>query len=1031
MLRNFLFCMPGFLCWLCALPQPPAAASLYFEKFTTQNKLSHNKVNCILQDRRGFMWIGTNDGLNRFDGNNFLVFRNQPGNKASLSGNIITGLLEDKEGVLWIATEDGGLSKYDYRLSPKEQFTQFKHLPGDSSSLPTNTIHAIEMDNRGFIWLATSSNSVIRLDIKTKQFSSPLPKESKRTALDLETDNKGWLWAGRQGGGILKINTTTLEQSWDKRYDDLYARLPHVVVTSLFRDKNGIMWYGSWDKVLYRFDPVSQTESALPANGNTAESVNDEMLSFAADAKNRIWMGGRDAGLHIYDPATKTFQHYVHNPLQEGSVADNTINCVYIDQSGKVWLGTNKGLSVSNPAREQFAQFFLPRRHSQTLIVYDFFSDEKNTLWIGTSEGLFLQQAGQTGYIQKQMQFGGQSLAVTKFYKNSDGAFYIGTNYSLFRFDPASFSLSLLPNTESDKVMNKIIESRVVSITDYSIGGKPVLLVSPYGHYLAYYDFSKSQWVSRLNTEQNIIEQFNLKDNLVHKFYKTSSGQLWQANAKEGLGKWELKNGKPHLHFFKNDPRKTSSLGNNHVYDIAEDRKGNLWISTYGGGLHYMDTKTETIRHIPQTNNLLEGIQTDSEGRVWMISNGNLYRYDPVKSLHQSYSIPDLEKSGGLSGYMYKDAAGYLYAAGKNYYTRFHPDSVGDDNRQPEVYLTDFRIFNESFSDLLTQKSIRLNYRQNYFTIEFAAPDYLSAQPVQYAYMLEGNDKDWVECGTRNFAPYSNLREGTYTFRVKATNNPGAWSEKEFRIKIIIIPPVWRRWWFFVLCALLIAGAVYAVYRYRINELLKRQAIRNKIAQDLHDSVGSTLSSISVYSQVAHIQNEGGNKDELNEILDKISHTSTDMISEMNDIVWAINPRNDSVEKIIQRMESFAKPLLAARNISFRFNYDKAILSTNLEMEKRKNFYLIFKEAVTNVIKYSGASLLEVDIQIRSQQLQLTVKDNGVGFNPQKEMSGQSLSLSGNGLRNMHSRAKELKGQLAIRSAPGQGTEVWLQVPLS
>lgn len=741
-------------------------------------------------------------------------------------------------------------------------------------------------------------------------------------------------------------------------------------------------------------------------------------------------MGGSNRGLHIYDKTTATFQHFEHNPLQEGSIADNTINCVYIDRSGKVWLGTNKGISVSNPAREQFVQNFLPHFPGNGTTIYDFYKDDANTLWVGTSEGIYIKKDKAAGYVYKPVLYQGTKLAVTKFFRDKTGQLYIGTNYSLFKYDPVSHAISLLPNTENDKVMNKIIESRVVSIVEHAIDGKPALLVSPYGHYLAYYDLREKKWVSRLDPGKKIIEQYNLKDNLVHKLYQTSSGQLWFAHVKEGLGKW-VADPSPHVQYFKNDPRQNGGLSNNHIYDITEDTKGNLWLSTFGGGLNYVNTQTGEIKHIEETNNLLEGIQTDNRNNVWMISNGNIFRYSPETSSYNSFSLPDLEKSGGVAGYMYKDREGRLYAAGKNYYFAFYPDSISDKQWQPEVYLTDFRVFNESFSNLLSGKTIRLNYQQNYFTIEFAAPDYLSAQPVQYAYMLEGSDKDWVECGTRNFAPYSNLKEGTYVFRVKATNNPGTWSEREYNIRIVISPPLWRRWWFYLLCCLVIAGTVYALYRYRINELLKRQAMRNKIAQDLHDSVGSTLSSISVYSQVAQIQSKEDKKEDLNEVLGKISTTSNDMISEMNDIVWAINPRNDSMEKIIQRMESFARPLAAARNIRFELTYDKSVASLQLDMGVRKNFYLIFKEAVNNAIKYSGASELLADIHSANNKLVLKVQDNGVGFNTEKEMAGNAASLSGNGLRNMHTRAAELHGSLQIISQPGKGAVITLQVPLS
>ena len=528
--------------------------------------------------------------------------------------------------------------------------------------------------------------------------------------------------------------------------------------------------------------------------------------------------------------------------------------------------------------------------------------------------------------------------------------------------------------------------------------------------------------------QKMIIESLNIQDNLIRKIYKTPSGKIWFATVVAGLGEW-IKNSKPKIKYYNNDPTKQGVLSNNHVFDIAEDKQGNLWLTTYGGGLHFFNVATRQFTHISASNNLLEGLQIDSRGYVWIVGNGNLHRYDPSMRSYTSFDLPDIEKSGGIRGYIYKDSEGKMFVGGTNYFIEFNPLSTRTIREKPKVYFTDFKIFNSSYSDLLTRQNISLNYNQNYFTIEFAAPHYASAAPVQYAYQLEPIDAAWIEAGTRNSVPYSNLPAGKYVFKVKATNNPGTWNEDIASINVTIIPPFWRTWWFYMLCAIASVMLTYAIYRYRINELLKRQAIRNKIAQDLHDNMGSTLSSISVYSQVAKIQQAKGNYQGLESVLGKIASTSSEMISEMNDIVWAINPRNDSMEKILQRMDSFAKPLLAVKNIQFSFRYSQEVLHVNLEMQKRKNFYLIFKESVNNSLKYSGCSSLAVDIKTRGTNLELTVEDNGNGFEKEK-VDQSSQSLSGNGLRNMEMRAKEMKGACTINSRLGQGTTINLSFPI-
>jgi ligand-binding sensor domain-containing protein/signal transduction histidine kinase len=1020
-----IYCM--FLFCTAAVAQNPYR---YFNKLSVQDGLSHNKVNCILQDQRGFIWIGTNDGLNRFDGKYFTVFRHLPDNASTISGNIITDMLQDENNVLWVATADGGITKYDYRLPPAGQFKQYKHIPNDSTSIPTNYIYKLIQDQFGYLWLATAGRSVIRFDRKTEKFLLPDIPGRTRTSLALALDAAGKLWVGRQGGGLLKVNTKDLSYHLDERYNNLYAGLPHTEVSSLFRDKENNIWFGSWDNVLYRFSHATQKETVFHSEkGNVNSFNNDEALAFAEDGSGNIWIAGRYYGLHIYDKAQQKFFNYRHDAALEGTIANNTVNCLFIDRKGLIWLGTDRGLSVHDPQQQAFVQRFLPTA-KKDLTIYDFYKDENDDLLIGTDEGLFIQKNGADLFEHKPLFYKGTPLAVTKFFKDDDGTFYIGTDYSLFTYNRTSGAVELLPGTtKKDTVINKIIDSRVVSIIKDTIDNHPVLLVSPYGHYLAYYDLTDQRWISRLDTVKKIITRFNLKDNLIRGFYKLQDGSIRLATSRYGMGKWEP-NVTPGAVYFSNNPSQKASISNNNVFDMAEDAKGNVWVSTYGGGLNYFNSGSNKFLHFPESKNLLEGLQPDAKGNVWMISNGNLEKYNPAAKSFSTFILPDIEKSGGVRGYIYKDNTGYMYAAGTNFFIRFQPGIITDNSTQPKTYFTDFKIFNTSYSNLLQGKKINLKYNQNYFTIEFAAPVFFSGE-VQYSYMLEGFDKEWKDAGNRNEISYPNLEGGNYIFKVRAANKKGSQGKEEALLYIRIIPPFWKTVWFYLLCALVIAGAAYALYRYRINELLKRQDIRNKIAQDLHDSVGSTLSSISVYSQVAKIYNEQQKSADLKSTLEKISDASGEMISEISDTVWAINPRNDNMETMLQRMESFAKPLLASKEIKFHFEYDKTITQLNLEMTKRKNFYLIFKEAVNNTLKYSGCKNLHVAVIVRHHRVQLKIKDDGRGFDIAQMKLMAAKSLSGNGLNNMKRRASEMKGECLIESSPGAGTTVHLEFPVT
>jgi signal transduction histidine kinase/ligand-binding sensor domain-containing protein len=999
---------------------------VFFQQINTANGLSHNRVNCILQDKRGFVWIGTNDGLNRYDGQHFTIFRNTPSDTSSISGNIITDILEDSSQVLWIATADGGITKYDYRLPPAKQFKQYKHNDASAASIPVNGVNSLLLYRNKFLWMGTSGGGVIRFDIDKEKFEQPVSSAGK-TFTDLCYDNTGMIWGGKQGGGYAIIHPETFEAITDPRYNNLYAKLPHMAINCLLPDGD-VVWLGSWDKVLYKINSADKSEKIFLPGNTSGSFTEDEILSFAKDKMGNIWMGGKTTGLQYFDKKRQLFYHYDYDPSKAGTIANNRVNCLFIDNSGTLWAGTDKGISRTNPILNQFEQTFLQPNINTPLILYDFFRDDNAVLWIGTNQGLY-QQNTDSSLVHIPLQYKGEPLAVSNFfYDRPAGIFYIGTDYSLFIIDTATKKITLLPNTDKDVVMKKIIDSRVVSIMKDTVNGHPVLVVLPYGHYLAWYDLAEKKWYSRTDTVKKIVSTFGIKDHLIRSIFKTGSNGWYMATGKQGLAVWQHPL-EEKLSYFTNNPGSNISISSNNVYDLTPDNAGNFWVSTFGGGLNYFNSRTKKFFHMAASPNLSEGIATDNVGNVWGISNGFLYKYNITGKSFTTFELPDVEKSSGVKGNIFKDTDGSLLLAGDGYFIRFNPVEIKQQTLPPKIYFTDFKIYNTSYSHLLQENTIRLSYRQDYFSFDFSAPHFINTPEMQYYCMMEEQDKEWVALGNRNYASYSNLPGGKYTFRVRAVT-PDSKQQAESFVLIVITPPVWKQWWFFVLCAAAAAGVVYAVYRYRINELLKRQEIRNKIAQDLHDSVGSTLSSISVYSQVAKIYNQKQKETELQDTLEKISSTSGEMIAEMSDIVWAINPRNDGMEKILQRMESFARPLLQTKNISCSFVYDPSVTKLNLPMETRKNFYLIFKEAINNVLKYSGCSTMQVSLVHDDDGIELLVKDNGKGFDVENMKQLAAKSLSGNGLINMKRRAAEMKGTCTIESAPGKGAAIRLRFPI-
>ena len=989
----------------------------YFRNLQTKSGLSHNKVNCIIQDKRGFLWFGTEDGLNRFDGDHFTVFKSQPHRASSISGSIITDLHEDKDGIIWIATSDGGLTRYNYRLPAAEQFRQFKYnLHLSSQGTPENSLSKITEDGSGNLWLTTNSNYILRFNKQTKKFDTPVKNHLKNT-LTLTMIGKDTLWAAKENGGFLKINTRTLKYKTDQCC--LVAKDNKTAVTAVFKANDQTLWFGGTDKSIYHYKPATQQKSVYKPFTHPFNIQRGEIKSFTEDKQKNLWIVQKNMGVIVYNQDSTKFTTYRHDRNMDGSLIDDHVNVVYTDRSGIVWIGTDHGISILDPVYSPFMQFDLPKT-GKDITVYDFYKDEQDKLWIATSEGIFTQKKGSRKFDYRKLVYQGQQLSVTKFFVDKDKTFYIGTDYTLFKYNTETNQVQLLPNTATDPVMKKLVNSRIVSIVRDTVDKHPVLVVSPYGHYMTYYDLVDKKWVPAFDPVKNKERKLNSMDNMIKKLYKDSKGGLWLASNKLGLG--DRGYNAQSVKYFTNDMSNNSSISSNDVYDIQEDKKGNLWISTYGGGLNYLNIPSGKFSHIKGSSNLTEGLQTDLRGHVWTICNGHMHEYNPFSRIYSCYDLPILQKNGGVEGYIYKDRHDFLYAGGVNFFMRFDPKAVSKIVNDPDVYFTDFKIFNTSYSQLLENKVIHLDHEQNYFSIEFSAPEY-SSNHIHYDYQLAGVDKEWVDGDKRNFASYSNLPGGKYLFKVRACNWKGNKVNKFTTITIIIYPPFWKKWWFYLLVFILIALPCYLFYRYRITEFLKRQSIRNGIAQDLHDHIGSTLSSISIYTQVAKIYQEQQQEEKLRELLLIIGQTANDTISEMSDIVWAINPKNDHMEGIMQKIQSYAYPLCAARNILFNFNCDSKVLKLTLEMIARKNFFLILKELTNNAIKHSECKNLSVSIRQKGQRIELIIEDDGKGFDPDFRSTGTS---PGNGMGNIKSRAAELKAQLTIESKIQKGTKVTL-----
>ena len=506
-------------------------------------------------------------------------------------------------------------------------------------------------------------------------------------------------------------------------------------------------------------------------------------------------------------------------------------------------------------------------------------------------------------------------------------------------------------------------------------------------------------------------------------------------------GAWE------HIQHDDSDPR---SLPTDRLIGICfdpHDPVNLLWIGTGGSGLLKFDRRSGVVEQYTTKeglpSNVVYGILPDERGNLWFSTDMGLCRMDPRTKELKRFTFED-----GLVGNEFNTRATGATADGRMFFggpmgtTWFRPEEFYEVDPPSPTVLTGLRLTNVNVAvgsfmlpnadgPLLAQaieyvRAIVLPFDQRMITFSFACMDHTAPQKNTFRYRLEGFDKEWIEAGIAHEATFTNLDPGTYAFRVQGRNSEGTLDEQGASIQLIITPPWWGTWWFRIAALLAFGGAFYGLYRYRLAQAVKVVRVRESIARDLHDEIGSTLSSVQLYSAVAQ-RKANGHSPETSELLGRITESTTEVMEAMNDIVWAVNADNDNMAQVVQRMNSYAVRMTEAKECTLQLKVEPTMAKQHLGMTQRKNLYLIFKEAVNNAVKYSGCANLTIELREEDADYLLRVQDDGVGFAVD---GGREGNLGGNGLGNMHRRAQEMGGALNMRSTPGAGTTVELRFAL-
>lgn len=997
----------------------------HFKHLNLEDGLSQTTVNCMLQDSEGFMWIGTQDGLNRYDGYDFTIYRSDPVDSNAISHSWIWDLFEDRDKNIWIATWQG-LTKY---TPATNRFVQYLPDPDNPNSIQGERPTSICQDKQGYLWIGTWGGGLNRYNPSSDNFtcfkndSGNLQSIPNNYIRKVYYDRQGRLWVGTWGGlSCITFNENGTLTFCNFRHSvDKPATIGSNQITAITEDHSDYIWIGTLGGGLNRFsEQDSNFISYLHRKSDPGSISSNDISVLFEDHLNNFWIGTPSNGLNLFDREKGTFRKIYADPDNPGSLNENNIYSIYEDRAGLLWIGAG-GINIYDPRAGNFQYFKHNSKDTQSLSsnkITSFYEDKSGNIWIGTEGGGVNQYNRTTGsfLIYKHKPADSNSLSsnnVSSITGDRKGLIWVGTRGGgLNLFYPANkrfIHFTEKPDLPGSEGLNYI---NALSFTPGDI-----LWIATYNKGLIRYDTEKNLFYHYKSNGRN---KNTLPGNYLLRLFTDSSGKLWIGTWGAGLCCFTPETNR-FTSFLANEKDPFSISGNiiHCIYETKDINGRIIWAGT-SSGLSFMnlnDSLQGRFRHIQMKDglpsNVVYGILEDNRQNIWISSNMGLSKFQYETDNIKNFDVNDGLQSNEFTGGAYlKLRDGKLIFGGVKGFNIFDPDKIKESTYQPPVVVTSFRVFNKemAFNKSLNDISeIILSYKQNFFSFEFSALDFSKPAKIQYAYQMTGVDKNWVQAGKRRFASYTDMSPGNYVFRVKGTNSDGIWSDKIKTIRIIIKPPYWRTWWFKTLGVLLILFIFYALHRYRVQKLLEIERLRIRIASDLHDEIGSALTRIAIHSEQIQTSRD---KEKVISSSKKIGTISREIIATMSDIIWSIDARNDTIKDLADRMRDITYNTLPTEEIKVSFSSIGMDKNKRMPVSYRQNLFYIFKEVINNILKHSGAS--EVNIRLSNSQKLFTmeISDNGHGFDPKKIRKG-------NGLKNIRMRTARIGAKLKIDSDNG------------
>jgi serine phosphatase RsbU (regulator of sigma subunit)/ligand-binding sensor domain-containing protein len=837
-----------------------------FNRLTSSDGLSQNRVSAIVQDHDGFIWIGTEDGLNKYDGYNFEIFKRNPGDSLSLNDNQALAMHVAKDGTLWIGGSLTGLSKYN---SATKTFTRYNNDHSNPNSLAEDIIISFSEDTKGNLWIVTQNKGFDYMIVNEGKFihmANMLPPDYKIPEdgiYFIHQDKQNNLWIGADGKvhyfrisysetGIPKLQPIKIEN-----------QILKTAATSIEEDNDGNLWIGTPGEGLLRFDYKDKVIRKFEPINNSALISSIVIIAVEADENGNLWIGGIPIeenpdpvnesanptnetvpGLLKLNIQSRELQGFLADPKDGNSLSSNGIISLLVDKTGVLWVGTFlSGLNVYDKSVIKFSLVNTGQEEFNTIKgpIRGFYIDENKILWIASQgSGLVAYDRSKDKYEFFTNSENNPSTISSNLVKNiyDDGKYmWIGTQEGLNRFDKKTKTFKRFyidpsnPNFNVNGINYNIIEiDKMPGYLWFGTNGSGLVRFDKQKETFKKYTYDPEDATS-LNSRANFVRTVW--------YSKSRPDELW-AGTTNGINILNLKT--ETFRYYNYDPKDSTSLSHPNVMHFYEDKSGFVWVATYGGGLNRFDPKTQKFLRFTQENsdlpnNGVYGILPDENGNLWISTNSGITKFNPSTFHFRNYSVDDgLQSEEFNGGAYYKAPDGEMFFGGIKGYNSFYASGVTDNKFIPAIVLTDIKIFNESIkvgedSPLKKQISktdeIVLSYWQNDISFEYVALYYSNPSKNKYAFKLENYEDEWRYVGNVRIATYTNLDPGEYVFRVKGSNNDGLWNEEGKSIRLIIKPPWWKTNWayasYFVL--FLVGGFTFDRYqRSRIKAIEQRRA---------------------------------------------------------------------------------------------------------------------------------------------------------------------------------------------------------------